>query len=55
MQLEERAFHNARLFISKGANKYQSRGSSVSIESGYGVDNRAIEVRTPAEEEWFFL
>jgi hypothetical protein len=26
-----------------------SRGSSVSIVSGYGLDDRAIEVRSPAE------
>jgi hypothetical protein len=30
-------------------------GSSVSIVSGYGLDNRAIEVRSPAEAEGFFL
>jgi hypothetical protein len=27
---------------------YRSRGSSVSIVSGYGMDDRAIEVRSPA-------
>jgi hypothetical protein len=32
-----------------------SRGSSVSIVSGYGLDDRAIEVRSPAEEKGFFL
>jgi hypothetical protein len=30
-------------------------GSSVSIVSGYGLDDRAIEVRSPAEAEGFFL
>jgi hypothetical protein len=30
-------------------------GSSVSIVSGYGLDNRAIEVRSPAQEKGFFL
>jgi hypothetical protein len=30
-------------------------GSSVSIVSGYGLDDRAIEVRSPAEEKGFFL
>jgi hypothetical protein len=30
-----------------------SRGSSVSIVSGYGLDDRAIEVRSPAGEEDF--
>jgi hypothetical protein len=28
-----------------------SRGSSVSIVSGYGLDDRAIEVRSPAESK----
>jgi hypothetical protein len=28
---------------------------SVSIVSGYGLDDRAIEVRTPAEAKGFFL
>jgi hypothetical protein len=32
-----------------------SRGSSVSIVSGYGLDDRAIEVRSPAEANGFFL
>jgi hypothetical protein len=30
-------------------------GSSVSIVSGYGLDDRAIEVRYPAEAKEFFL
>jgi hypothetical protein len=30
-------------------------GSSVSIVSGYGLDDRAIEVRSPAEAKEFFL
>jgi hypothetical protein len=30
-------------------------GSSVSIVSGYGLDDRAIDVRTPAEAKGFFL
>jgi hypothetical protein len=32
--------------------KYES-GSSVSIVSGYGLDDRAIEVRSPAEARDF--
>jgi hypothetical protein len=32
-----------------------SRGSSVSIVSGYGLDDRAIEVWSPAEVKWLFL
>jgi hypothetical protein len=30
-------------------------GSSVSIVSGYGLDDRAIGFRSPAEEKGFFL
>jgi hypothetical protein len=30
-------------------------GSSVSIVSGYGLNDRGIEVRSPAEEKGFFL
>jgi hypothetical protein len=30
-------------------------GSSVSIVSGYGLDDRAIEVQSPAEAKGFFL
>jgi hypothetical protein len=30
-------------------------GSSVSIVSGYGLDDRATEVRSPAEAKGFFL
>jgi hypothetical protein len=30
-------------------------GSSVSIVSGYGLDDRTIEVRSPAEAKGFFL
>jgi hypothetical protein len=32
-----------------------SRVSSVSIVSGYGLDDRAIEVRSPAAAKGFFL
>jgi hypothetical protein len=32
-----------------------SRGSSVDIMSGYGLDDRAIEVQSPAEAKGFFL
>jgi hypothetical protein len=31
-----------------------SRGSSVSIVSGYGLDERAIKVRSPMEEKRIF-
>jgi hypothetical protein len=30
-------------------------GSSDSLVSGYGLDDQAIEVRSPAEAKWFFL
>jgi hypothetical protein len=33
----------------------RSRGSSVSIVSDYGLDDRAIEVRSQAEAKGFFL
>jgi hypothetical protein len=33
----------------------RSRGSAVSTESDYGLDDRTIEVRSPAEEKGFFL
>jgi hypothetical protein len=32
-----------------------SRGSSVSIVSSYGLDDRAIKVRSAAEAKGFFL
>jgi hypothetical protein len=32
---------------------YREPGSSVSIVSGYGLDDRAIEVRSPAEAKGF--
>jgi hypothetical protein len=32
---------------------HRSQGSSVSIVSGYGLDDRAIEVRSPAEARDF--
>jgi hypothetical protein len=40
---------NVRTYIHK------SRGSSVSIVSYYGLDDREIEVRSPAEAYTFFL
>jgi hypothetical protein len=33
----------------------RSRGSSVSILSNYGLDDQAVEVRSPAEARDFFL
>jgi hypothetical protein len=36
-------------------NMIRELGSSVSILSGYGLDDRAIEVRSPAEAKEFFL
>jgi hypothetical protein len=35
--------------------KVKSRGSSVSVVSGYGLDDRAMEVRSPAEARGLFL
>jgi hypothetical protein len=40
--------------ILKCTSKNMSRGSSVSIVSHYGVDDRAIEVRSPAEAKDIF-
>jgi hypothetical protein len=34
---------------------YEEPGSSVSVVSGYRLDDRAIEVRSPAEVKRFFL
>jgi hypothetical protein len=34
---------------------YFGSGSSVSIVSGYGLDDPRIEVRSPAEAKGFFL
>jgi hypothetical protein len=34
---------------------YSEPGSSVSIVSGYGLKDRAIEVRSPVEARGFFL
>jgi hypothetical protein len=58
--------HSYNITISSGANillyniyscNYNSckPGSSVSIVSGYGLDDCAIEVRSPAEAKGFFL
>jgi hypothetical protein len=39
----------------KGGRQYISEpGSSVSVVSGYGLDDQAIEVRSPAEMKGFF-
>jgi hypothetical protein len=35
--------------------RYSEPGSSVSTVSGYRLDDRAIEVRSPAEAKGFFL
>jgi hypothetical protein len=43
----------SRLIISAGCSCEPS--SSVSIVSGYGLDDRAIEVQSPAEAKGFFL
>jgi hypothetical protein len=42
-------------FISTGVMYNCEPGSSVSIVSGYGLDDRAIDVRSPAEAKGFFL
>jgi hypothetical protein len=35
--------------------KQKEPGSSVSLMSGYGLDDRAIKVRSPAKAKGFFL
>jgi hypothetical protein len=37
------------------SNDFGEPDTSVSIVSGYGLDDRAIEVRFPAEAKGFFL
>jgi hypothetical protein len=41
--------------VSYGLLNNSEPGSSVSIVSGYGLNDRAIEVRSPAEAKGFFL
>jgi hypothetical protein len=47
------AFQHILLFESVEKNSSRSRGSSGSIVSDYGLDDRAIEVRSPTEAEDF--
>jgi hypothetical protein len=42
-------------FIDHSTNTVCELGSSVSVVSGYGLDDRAIEVRSPAEVRGLFL
>jgi hypothetical protein len=42
-------------FFQKRDDRFSEPGSSVSIVSGYRLDDRAIEVRFPAESKYFFL
>jgi hypothetical protein len=44
-----------RLNLVKYSQDIREPGSSVSIVSGYGLDDWAIEVRSPAERKGFFL
>jgi hypothetical protein len=43
------------MFFSHVLPTWLSRGSSVNIVSGYGLDDRAVEVRSAAEARDFFL
>jgi hypothetical protein len=43
------------LFLPEFRETSVSQGSSVSIVSGYGLDDRAIKVRSSAEAKGFFL
>jgi hypothetical protein len=49
---EPKAFYRA---IQKRPSEIGEPGSSVSIMSGYGLDDWAIDVRSPAEAKGFFL
>jgi hypothetical protein len=40
--------------VTENADTYREPGSSVSVVSGYGLDDRAIEVRSLAEAKGFF-
>jgi hypothetical protein len=53
-ELETELLNSIHLFTCFTAAKW-SRRSSVSIVSDSGLDDRAIEVRSPAEEKGFFL
>jgi hypothetical protein len=46
---------NAQYTLNNAYEERKEPGSSVSIMSCYGLDDRAIEVRSPAEARWFFL
>jgi hypothetical protein len=43
------------LFLSHVKATFKSRGSSVSMVSDYGLDDREIKVRSVAEAKEFFL
>jgi hypothetical protein len=47
--------HILVMFLEQVVRRVGEQGRSVSIVSGYGLDDRAIEVRSPAEAKGFFL
>jgi hypothetical protein len=50
------AYYDVAFFFIISAGAFRGEpGSSVGIMSGYGLDNRAIEVRSPVEAKGFFL
>jgi hypothetical protein len=53
-EIEPRSVLSGRLIKLRGYIVYRSRGSSVSIVSNYGMDDRAIGIRSPTETEDFF-
>jgi hypothetical protein len=53
-KLRETNYFKGRLFNETLPTKKEP-GSSVSIVSGYGLDDRTIEVRSPVEAKGFFL
>jgi hypothetical protein len=55
LQQSTASYSKILLYHSPGDRNMKEPGSSVSIVSDYGLDDRAIEVRSPTEAEKFFL
>jgi hypothetical protein len=48
-------YRNTKIIIYKTLSRLIEPDSSVSIMSGYGLDDQTIQVRSPAEAKGFFL
>jgi hypothetical protein len=55
MNANSNSFKQGRITFKNTINIISETDSSVNIVSGYGLDDRAIEVRSPAEAKLFFL